>query len=101
MDLNQLNQVLAPFMPNTQLTAQEAQLLHAITVGGVTRGSIAMRRARLTPDEMVAASQRLLAVGLVRAEGNVSDDVEVQYAMFSPAPSKLPLLERGLNLTVR
>lgn len=80
-----------------ELTAQDVQLLDVIRRSGVVRGSVAMRRAGLSPVEMKLAAIRLSNRGWVNAAGDIGDDVMVQYAMFSPDPYKLESIERALR----
>ena len=100
MDVTRLNQILAPAAVGAQLTESDAQLLKAIAVGGVSRGSVAMRRAKLTPKQMIEATKHLVAAGLILADGDTSDDVMIQYAMFSPNPKKIALVQHGLSIAV-
>ena len=95
-----LNQLLGTALSRTdlQLTEQDAELLKVIVQTGLTRGSSAMRKARLNPEQMLVSARKLVEYGLVAAEGETSDDVMIQYAMFSPNARFLPVVARGLNI---
>jgi hypothetical protein len=93
--------------PTLTVSNEEARFLDAIQLGGVTRGSVAMRRARISGSQFLEAAKRLAAARVINTAGNLSDELQAQYAMFSLNPGtnvKLeiePPLPTGLTVSIK
>lgn len=80
------------------LTEEDVRILNIVNQQGMVRGSALMRRARLKrPNALRKAVAGLLKTGLIEASGNIHDDKEIRYAVFSTRPSKRQAVQHTLK----
>ena len=84
-----------PQMP--ELDDLEYRILRAVQSGGFISGSELMRELGLKEDEFIVPINKLVKMDLVLAAGDISDEKEIRYAMFSTRPSASSFVEQTLK----
>lgn len=74
----------------------DRRVLQVIDEGGVIRGSVLRRRARIQdPDALLQSLRKLIGERLVGVSGSVADEREMQEAYFSPVPSTRGVMKQS------
>lgn len=84
-------------MYKPQLDGPSKRVLQTIQRLGVASGWQVMKEAPVSADDLVKAVQSLVASGLVKASGNLSNSDEIGKAYFNIQPSNTGLVNDVLS----